>query len=232
MDLAIGVPGESFEATDDDEAGIVHILYGTPSGVTSQRHQIFHQGNLFSNGGAEQGDRFGAALAAGDFDGNGRTDLAVGAPGEDISVLRNATPVNLPDAGEVNVIYASNTAGQGLTAAGAQAWNQDMVTGNVLAMTGVVTSVTLGVPTYSNMPDKFGASLTAFNFGRGDADDLAIGVPFADVGTVADAGAVNVMHGPLTPIRAIGPSAQYWHQNRGDIVGGSESRDHFGGALN
>lgn len=70
----------------------------------------------------EEGDHFGASIAAGDFDGNGRDDLAIGSPGEDLGLLVNwlveeeATipdellPGLLPideadDAGVINVVY-------------------------------------------------------------------------------------------------------------------------------
>ena len=42
---------------------------------------------------------FGAALAAGDFDGDGRDDLAVGVPGESVGAV--------DDAGAVNVLYGT-----------------------------------------------------------------------------------------------------------------------------
>jgi len=60
----------------------------------------------------EQGDLFGAALASGDFNGNGYDDLAIGVPYEDVD---SAT-----DAGTVTVLYGSSS---GLRAGGSQEWH-------------------------------------------------------------------------------------------------------------
>jgi hypothetical protein len=53
-------------------------------------------------------------LAAGDFDGDGFDDLAIGVPEEDVG--------GASDAGAVNVLFGSAA---GLTAAGSQIWHQD-----------------------------------------------------------------------------------------------------------
>jgi len=74
-DLAVSAPASS-EASDA-ESGYVHVFIGTGHGL--DWWQGVHQGGLGLN---EDGDRFGHALSAGDFDGNGFDDLAVGAPGE------------------------------------------------------------------------------------------------------------------------------------------------------
>jgi len=212
-DLAIGVPGDG-----ELEVGAVRVFYGSSSGFGLS--QEFTQNDLFP-GDSEPEDRFGSVLAAGDFDGNGKKDLAVGVPREDITVFRNATPVNLTDAGEVKIIYSSNTPGVGLATANAQRWNQDMMGFNVFAMTG---------SGLSDKPDKFGSSLSAWNYGKGTQAELVIGVPNANVGSNLDAGAVNVLYGPITPIRALGIGHQYWHQNSAGIPGSAEAYDHFGAA--
>jgi len=63
---------------------------------------------------AEPGDRFGSAVAASDFDGDGRDDLAVGTPGETVGTLRGA--------GTLQVVRGS---ANGLTGAGSQLFTQD-----------------------------------------------------------------------------------------------------------
>ncbi len=79
-DLAIGVPREDFDA--GLSVGAVHVLYGSELGLTGDDDDFFHQGLASINGLAEAGDRFGAALAVGDFDDDGIDDLAIGSPGE------------------------------------------------------------------------------------------------------------------------------------------------------
>jgi FG-GAP repeat len=103
-DLAIGAPGE------DTARGVVQVLYGSANRLTATGSQLWTQDSSGIVGVAEPGDFFGGALAAGDFNGDGRADLAVGAEGED-----NA-------AGAVQVLYGSPT---GLAATGNQLWSQD-----------------------------------------------------------------------------------------------------------
>lgn len=103
-DLAIGVPGEGIvvSGTNRTAAGLVQVLYGSfGAGLGVTGNQTFHQdlpagmlGTVGSN------DEFGAALAAGDFDGNGVDDLAIGVPGDNPGVT---------DAGRVNVIYGMDS---------------------------------------------------------------------------------------------------------------------------
>jgi hypothetical protein len=74
-DLAVGAPGERYGAALP--AGAVYVFYGSKLGLLPI--QTIDQTGLGAN---EAGDMFGTALSAGDYDGDGWTDLAVGAPGE------------------------------------------------------------------------------------------------------------------------------------------------------
>ena len=72
------------DASVDDlgSAGMVAIWYGTPTGLDSNPIAI-SQNSPGVPGDAEASDHFGWALATGDFNGDGFSDLGVGAPFKD-----------------------------------------------------------------------------------------------------------------------------------------------------
>jgi hypothetical protein len=80
-DLAVGIPEEAIG--DEIAAGALAVLYGTPQGFAPTADAVRQEFLGFSS---EESDRFGAALATGDFDGDGFEDLAVGGPGENDGV--------------------------------------------------------------------------------------------------------------------------------------------------
>jgi hypothetical protein len=221
-DLAIGVPGEDMGGASD--AGAVNLLYGSASGLTdtlllslpfgggrgivpapfemANGGQLWHQDSSGIEGAVETGDRFGSSLAAGDFNGDGRDDLAVGVPLEDIGAISSA--------GAVNVMYGSAT---GLTATGDQIWHQDSVS----------------ILDVAEADDYFGYSLAAGDFDGDGRDDLAVGVPFENVGAISDAGMVNVIYGSASGLTGTGD--QIWHQDSGSILDAAEAGDRFGTSL-
>ena len=88
-DVAVGVPGEDIGDAADD-AGAVNVFYSGGHGIRYLYNQMWDQDDLWGDNDAETFDAFGAALAAGDFDGDGRDDLAIGveiAGGQSIAEL-------------------------------------------------------------------------------------------------------------------------------------------------
>jgi hypothetical protein len=61
--------------------------------------------------------------------------------------------------------------------------------------------------------------------------DLAIGVPFKDVGSASDAGAVLVLYGCVICNGLTAGFNQVWTQSSPGVPGGAEASDHFGAAL-
>lgn len=119
-DLAIGVPGEDNVRRDGKsltDAGAVNVVFGSSVGLTEDGNQIWHQNDNADHQQlarpADAGDRFGAALASGDFDGDGLDDLAVGVPQDDqtgenagvIEVLAGSAEQGLEVWGNNRVFY-------------------------------------------------------------------------------------------------------------------------------
>ncbi len=102
-DLAVGASGHN------RAEGSVHVIYGSAAGLTSNGNQFWRQGRDGLDGDRDNGDSFGTDVAAGDFNGDGFDDLAMGAPGENSS------------GGLVDVIFGSQG---GLTSNGSQQWRQ------------------------------------------------------------------------------------------------------------
>lgn len=199
-DLAVGVPGEDVGAVAD--AGAVNVLYGSPTGLTVAGDQLFTQNSPGVEDVAEAFDAFGSAVAAGDFNGDGYADLAVGVPLEDVGALQ--------DAGAVNVLYGS--AG-GLTAAGDRLFTQDSA----------------GVPGAAAAGEAFGLALAAADFGKSAGDDLAIGAPGMMSEDVSTAGAVNILYGSVAGLSASG--SQQFTQDTPGVEDVAELGDAFGFAL-
>ena len=198
-DLAVGVPLENVGARVD--AGTVQVVLGSPTGPTAAGDQVWHQNRPGVLGAAERGDRFGAALASGDFDGDGFADLAIGVPGESIRGRR---------AGAVHVLHGGP---RGLTAAGDQVWHQNRP----------------GVPGGNQSGDEFGATLAAGDFDSDGDADLAIGVPGESHDGYRSAGRVVVLLGSARGLTSSG--AQRWDEASTGIAGDPASMDRFGSVL-
>ncbi len=200
-DLSIGVPGE--DVGNDSGAGAMHVIYGTKFGLGAVGDQYWTQDSLGVEGETDPGDYFGESLAAGDFDGSGHDDVAVGSFGENLGVIT--------DAGVVTVLYGTDG---GLSESGDQRWQQ-----NKIGVEGIAESF-----------DCFAASLSSGDYDGDGTADLAIGVPYENVGVKVDAGQVNVMYGMHDDgLTTVGD--QIWHQDSTGVPEAADANDNFGAAV-
>ncbi|MCH6163218.1 FG-GAP and VCBS repeat-containing protein [Streptomyces marispadix] len=176
-DLALGECREIADENIDDpcgpeelaKGGGVHIHYGSPAGGPfGSRAQTLNQDTAGVPGVAEDGDRFGAALAAADVDRDGRDDLIAGALGEAIGSRTGAGAAWLLHGGAKGLLDAAG-------AATSVAWNQD----------------TSGVPGVAEAGDTFGAAVASGDFNADGIPDVTAGSP----GENASLGAVWYLPG-------------------------------------
>jgi len=194
-DLAVGAVGSTAPPH-------VTVLYGTRRGLKVAGSQLWGQDTPGIRDQHEYDDNFGAALAAGDFNGDRADDLAVGVSTDSI---RDVT-----GAGGVNVIYGSPT---GLTAAGNQFWNR--------ARAGIAGGL--------NTRAHFGSTLAAADLDGDGFEDLVAAAPSDKVGAGAFAGSANVLFGTAGGLRAT--RSQLWTQDSPGIRDRSEWADGLGAAV-
>jgi hypothetical protein len=161
-DLVVGAP----RAGDETGAGQAYVFLGGPD-LTGSRDVAQTQQDMTLQG-VDSGDRFGAALAAADLDGDGLAEVVVGAERGDGPDERRE------DAGEAYVVPGSATPAATL----------DMAQAN--------NAIVFG----ESRGDVLGASLSTADWDDDGRLDLMLNAPFADgPGDRSDSGAAYVIRG-------------------------------------
>jgi hypothetical protein len=204
-DLAIGLPFADVNGVVN--AGLVEVRYGRSFLPLEQRFTRLSDDIPHAGARPRENDFFGWSLAAGDFDGNGYPDLAIGHPFEDAGGQ---------DTGAVTIIDGSSS---GL--------------GNGLRHYWPANSSIL--PDKAENYDRFGETLAAADFTGDGIDDLAIGSPFEDQeltlrGDRSDVGQVLMLYGSRTGLQ-LPTSNNVWHQDRSGVEEERNEGDKFGAAL-
>jgi hypothetical protein len=141
------VTGTEYDSEDDPRFGSVTVVFGSAAGLTTTHQQRIDGADLPSNGGRTIVPR---AAVAGDFNGDGFSDLAVS----------GSSRVGKTNTGAVWLVPGSSS---GLRLAGARR----------------LTPATKGIAGSVGSGSSFGVSLAAADFGGGPEIDLAIGSPYA-----------------------------------------------------
>ncbi|MFJ2771977.1 FG-GAP-like repeat-containing protein [Streptomyces sp. NPDC087300] len=182
-DLVVRDIGGNFEDMPYQK-GTILVKYGTANGPSTTRTAKITQDTAGVPGVGEEGDEFGSSISAGDVNGDGYADVAVGIPGEDIEAIA--------DAGSTVLLKGSRS---GLTGTGSQAFQQS----------------TPGVPGASEKNDRFGSDVLLSDTNKDGKADLTATAPLED-GTYADSGAAWHLRGSssgltTTGITSFGPAA-------------------------
>lgn len=207
-DLAIGVPGESFPIPGGSRAGFVQAFFGTTSGLRGLDFIGYQASPLLLASVGSLSAELGKNVVAGDFNGDGYDDVAMGVPN-----LRDPSA----SFGIVMIGYHRQFS----------SFDRIQDSFDQFRLTGVSAPQSY---------EGFGFSLATGDFNGDGADDLAIGVPGQTINGIVSCGQAHAIYGTVHDgwefKRGLTETgAQEWHQDSVGIVDGCEISDQAGRTL-
>lgn len=169
---------------EPDTRAALHVLFGGKRGLTAKKSlRIDELALQLPQPNLPWIKSFVDGIGSGDFNGDGKDELVVGVPGEDI----DGTSI-----GTFHLLMGSKKGPDP---------KQQLV----------YSQATPGVLGTAEVGDGFGRSFATGDFNGDGIDDLAIGIPGDSDIDEPDSGAVSILFG--NPIGLIGAGAQFLHQN-------------------
>jgi hypothetical protein len=247
-DLAVGMSDAFDDLSDNGGQGAVLVFFGSAGGVSADRLLKLGMQTPGASIGCWCG--FGSGLAAGDFDGNGTADLAVSGPYNYDSLIQvlefsgtrlsstQPAALNATDQGAPTALHDPDiSVGQHLTAGDLNADGRDDLVsdyvGGVVTLLGSSKSLTWkGSRAFSltslGFRDASGiaSSLSVAPLDGHKGEDLVVGVAYAKVGSVKNAGQVTFVPGGSKGLRTAG-LVKLTEATR-HVPGSAEKGDGFG----
>lgn len=203
MDAVIGAPGTA------DNAGSVHVIYGSRDNkgrdgrIGLQLAATRGDDLMDRRWVGDKGETLGSAIAAADFNGDGFSDLAIGAP--------NKTVQDQVESGAVYIYFGSKI---GVNARSSYMLTQRDISGR------------FSVDAF----DHFGSELAIGDFNADGYSDIAIAAPDDDFENkqIRDAGSVYIVNGCKDGLEL---TSSWLHQGRATIPDAPEKGDRWGSQM-
>ncbi|WP_326578312.1 FG-GAP-like repeat-containing protein [Streptomyces sp. NBC_00481] len=226
-DLAVGAPGED-DTTGHADRGAVTILYG-PSFTSGADTMAL--GDDYEPTGA----RFGATVAVGDFNADGKADVFTAATG-----TGGNWAARFGDGHEVAGDLTTATGSLAHADAATGDFNRDGYADVALnyrdaSGIGKVTwfkgSRSLGLTKVSTLTVRGGRAVAAGDVDGNGYDDIVIGQPYASESGGNAGGQVTVVPGASTGFTTTATAPKTIHQATANVEGASETSDGFGSSV-
>ncbi|QOV37583.1 FG-GAP repeat protein [Streptomyces ferrugineus] len=167
-DLAVSVPLEAVGTTEG--AGLLSVHYGSSGGIYNSPSEVFTEDTTGYPGSVAKDEILAHSLAAGDVNGDGYCDLAVGQPLDSADGASNA--------GTVKIMLGTSS---GLNAA-------DTVQ---------IDQTTANVPGVPEAEDRFGEQLAVADVNGDGVGDLISATIGEQISGSSDRGSLHILYGPI-----------------------------------